>query len=70
MKIGYTVRYFGEDVDKLKNKTGKVVGKTRFNDKEMWKVNFENGIGIHPALEENLEIVNRQVQLEFSFMEE
>ena len=68
MKIGYTVKYVGEDIDKLKNQKGKVIGKTRFNDKEMWEVNLGNGIGIHPALEKNLEIVSRQFQLQFSFM--
>jgi hypothetical protein len=69
MKPRYTVKYVGVDVDKLKNQKGEVLDKTRFNGREMWNVKFRNGLGIHPALEENLEIVNRQFQLFFQFNE-
>lgn len=69
MKPRYTVKYVGVDVDKLKNQKGEVIDKTRFNDREMWNVKFGNGIGTHPALEENLEIVSRQFQLLFQFNE-
>jgi hypothetical protein len=69
MKKGDTVKYVGEDTDKLKNQTGTVIRKIRRCDKELWEVNFGNGIGIHPALEENLTIVSRQFQLLLPFMD-
>ena len=70
MKPGYTVKYNDNDNDELKNQTGKVVRKIRFHDRELWEVDFRNGIGIRPALEKNLEIVSCQFQLKFAFMEE
>ncbi|MGA2091831.1 MAG: hypothetical protein ABSH16_00285 [Sedimentisphaerales bacterium] len=70
MKIGYTVKYKGENKD-LNDKKGKIVEKPPFlnfiSSVEWCEVDFGEGIGKHSCFKTNLEIVSRQFQLKFNF---